>query len=97
MTIQQITLDHTIIQNEGNYVSNMDGEKVMLSIASGKYYNLGSTGGRIWELCESPVSVGQIVASLEAEYNIETSQCEEHVLSFLDLLSKEGLIQIRKE
>ena len=28
----------------------MDGEKVMLSINNGKYYNLGEIGGDIWEL-----------------------------------------------
>jgi len=32
---------------EGNIVSNMDGEKVMLSIKNGKYYNLGEIGGFI--------------------------------------------------
>ena len=29
------------VQKEGNVVSDMDGEKVMLSIHNGKYYNLG--------------------------------------------------------
>ena len=34
----------------------MDGEKVMLSIEKGKYYNLGLLGGVIWELIESPIT-----------------------------------------
>ncbi|NEW07135.1 lasso peptide biosynthesis PqqD family chaperone [Paenibacillus sp. SYP-B3998] len=97
MSIQPITREHIVVQNEGNLVSNMDGEKVMLSIASGKYYNLGVTGGRIWELIELPKSVEEIVATLESEFDIEASLCEEQVRSFLELLSKEGLIQIREE
>ena len=28
----------------------MGGEKVMLSVKNGKYYNLGEIGGEIWEL-----------------------------------------------
>jgi hypothetical protein len=96
MTNQQISLDHLIVQAEGNLVSNMDGEKVMLSIATGKYYNLGTTGGVIWEKIATPITVDQIVASLVAEYAIENSLCEEQVRSFLEMLSKEGLIQIRE-
>ena len=34
---------------KGNIVSDMGGEKVMLSIENGKYYNLGEMGGEIWE------------------------------------------------
>lgn len=41
----KINLDHYIVQSEGNIVSDMDGEKVMLSIKNGKYYNLGKIGG----------------------------------------------------
>ncbi|MBD0379748.1 lasso peptide biosynthesis PqqD family chaperone [Paenibacillus sedimenti] len=97
MSILQIASNQRIAQNEGNLVSNMDGEKVMLSIKSGKYYNLGSTGGRIWELIETPATLQQIVETLSAEYEIEASVCEEQVRTFLTSLSKEGLIQIREE
>ena len=34
--------------------ANMDGEVVMMDIMSGKYYNLGTTDGAIWNLLESP-------------------------------------------
>ena len=42
----------TISQIKGNIVSDMSGEKIMLSIEKGKYYNLGEIGGEIWELIQ---------------------------------------------
>ncbi len=45
---KELTQNHLISQMEGNIVSDMDGETVMLCIQSGKYYNLGELGGEIW-------------------------------------------------
>ncbi|WP_416149850.1 lasso peptide biosynthesis PqqD family chaperone [Salipaludibacillus sp. HK11] len=84
----------TISQKSGNIVSDMDGEKVMLSINNGKYYNLGDIGGEIWELIEEPISIENLVSALISKYEIEKQQCEEHVLSFLEKLHKEDLIKI---
>ena len=80
------------VQKEGNVVSDMDGEKVMLSIHNGKYYNLGEVGGVIWDLVEVPQSVKELVSKLTAEYEISHEECEQQVLSFLDMLKKEELI-----
>ena len=51
-------------QQPGNIVSDMDGEKVMLSIQSGKYYNLGTLGGEIWELMKEPISFETVGCNL---------------------------------
>ncbi|MCC2463174.1 lasso peptide biosynthesis PqqD family chaperone [Bacillus mobilis] len=91
---QNILLYHTIVQGKGNIVSNMDGEKVMLSIRNGKYYNLGEMGGTIWDFIETPTSVTQLVAALISEYEVEQSTCEEQVISFLALLLEENLVEI---
>ena len=92
----KLSLDNLIVQSKGNIVSNMDGEKVMMSIKNGKYYNLGEIGGRIWDLIEEQVSVNNLIVNLLSEYTIEQLECEEQVVSFLELLNKEGLIYIQK-
>ena len=88
----KIGLKDYIAQAEGNIVSDMDGEKVMLSIHNGKYYNLGEVGGVIWDLVEVPRSVKELVSQLTSEYDISSEECEQQVLSFLDMLKKEELI-----
>lgn len=93
-TKQGISLNHTIAQVEGNIISDMDGEKVMLSIQNGKYYNLGEIGGEIWDRINSPIKVTQLVSDLVVEYEVQPSECEKQVISFLELLLVEDLIYI---
>jgi hypothetical protein len=92
---QNISLHDNIVQSKGNIVSDMDGEKVILSIQQGKYYNLGELGGEIWELIRNPISIQELVTTLQSQYDVEQTECEEHVTSFLSQLIEEGLIQIK--
>ncbi|MEC2076074.1 lasso peptide biosynthesis PqqD family chaperone [Metabacillus fastidiosus] len=95
--ILELPLNTQIVRSEGFVASDMDGEKVMMSIANGKYYNLGETGGVIWDFLQSPVSINQIVTKLMSEYDVEERVCREEVLSFLVLLYKEGLVKTNQK
>jgi Coenzyme PQQ synthesis protein D (PqqD) len=92
LSTDSISLNSTIVQSPGNIVSDMDGEKVMLSVKNGKYYNLGEIGGAIWEQLEKPILITDLVAALMSEYDVNQTDCEEQVLSFLNLLARENLI-----
>ena len=70
MKKQDILITDIVKQGDGNIVSDMDGEKVMLSIENSKYYNLGIMGGQIWEMIRQPMSLNQIVRKLLSEYNV---------------------------
>jgi hypothetical protein len=97
MSVELIATDDLIVQSEGFLVSDMDGEKVMLSIENGKYYNLGQIGGRIWELLASPNTVTGMVDELVMEYEIEPDVCEQQVYTFLQQLASEGVVQVSKK
>lgn len=96
-TRQRMFLNQTVLQAEGNIVSNMGDEKVMLSIHNGKYYNLGKTGGEIWELMKEPIQINEIITTLLSRYQVGQNECEEQVLSFVTHLNKEDLIKIVPE
>ncbi|MDR6878665.1 lasso peptide biosynthesis PqqD family chaperone [Bacillus sp. 3255] len=89
-----IPLQYRFVQEKGNIVSDMDGDKVMMNIHNGKYYNLGQIGGRIWELIAEPASAPEIVAVLMKEYDVEQAVCEEHVGAFLKHLMDEKLVHV---
>lgn len=91
-TYEMITLEDTVSQVEGNICSDMAGEKVMLSVKNGKYYNLGETGGMIWDLIETPIKVREVVGKLKEIYDVNEPECENQVKTFLDKLIGEGLI-----
>ncbi|MCT8138137.1 lasso peptide biosynthesis PqqD family chaperone [Anaerobacillus sp. CMMVII] len=93
---QTVSLNNIVRQGTGNIVSDMDGEKVMLSISKGKYYNLGEIGGEIWELIQTPILIEEVITTLTSRYDVEQSVCQEQVLSFLGLLANEGLIEVKE-
>ncbi|KRE97067.1 metallophosphoesterase [Paenibacillus sp. Soil766] len=92
ITNQTLDITQEVVQKDGHIVSDMGGEKVMLSIENGKYYNLGSVGGIIWDLIQEPMKVEHLIDKLIEQYDVERSVCEGHVLSFLEHMVKEGLI-----
>lgn len=94
MKTKSLSMDTVLVQCEGNIVSDMDGEKVMLSIERGKYFNLGQVGGDIWELIGAPRSVKEIVEELRKSYEIDLEICEQDVIPFLQNLLQEDLIRI---
>ena len=83
-----------LVQAKDVIASNMGQEKVMLSIANGKYYNLGEIGGDIWDLLKEPKSTNQLITELVKVYDIEQAQCEHQVLAFIKQLLDENLIII---
>jgi Coenzyme PQQ synthesis protein D (PqqD) len=88
----------TLIQQRlGNIVSDMDGEKVMMSIQNGKYYNLGSIGGIIWDEIANSTSIEILVEKLTDKYDIEPTECMNQVICFIEKLQDEKLINISYE
>lgn len=92
MSQTSVLIHERIVQAEGFLVSDMGGEKVMMSVQSGKYFNLGHSGGEIWELLASPTTLEAIVNKLCDEYEIEKEACLNQVASFLKQLADQGLI-----
>ncbi|MED1863898.1 lasso peptide biosynthesis PqqD family chaperone [Fictibacillus nanhaiensis] len=95
LTTTALTSTSIIQQREGFIVSDMGGEKVMMGIDNGNYYNLGEVGGIIWDKIEHAISVGKLTENLASEYDISRDECEKQVLSFLDSLKHENLITIK--
>jgi hypothetical protein len=91
---EKLSLEAIVVQSQGNIVSDMDGEKVMMSIQKGRYYNLGVVGGAIWEGIKSPVSINELIIFLISQFDVEYKECQGQVTPFLELLFSEGLIEV---
>lgn len=92
MSTFQLAPNLTFSQATGHLVSDMNGEKVMMSISNGKYYNLGEIGGRIWDLIATPLTLEQITERLLLEYEVEPEKCVAEVSRFIQDLLNEQLI-----
>ena len=85
--------DATVLSRRaGLMTADMNGSAVMMDIMTGKYYNLGAVGGRIWELLEEPMTIAVLVQKLTAEYDVSAETCRTDILPFLDTLLERGLL-----
>ncbi|MCM3665216.1 lasso peptide biosynthesis PqqD family chaperone [Mesobacillus subterraneus] len=91
---EKLILESKIVQKPGCIVSDMDGEKVMLNIDNGNYYNLGKMGGVIWEMIKEPISVDELINYLLLEYDVDKMDCENQVILFINKLNSEDLISV---
>lgn len=62
----------------------------VLLIVSGTMHQLNMVGGTIWQLVDGSRSKDQIVDQLAAEYDVERSELEEDVISFVEDLVQRG-------
>jgi hypothetical protein len=81
-----------VARSDGFIEAEIDNEVVALSIEHGTCYGLNRVGSRIWNLLASPARIGDLCATLLAEYKVEPGVCERQVLDLLEELRAEGLI-----
>ena len=91
--MKKITPNKIIQRNKEILTSDLDGEKVMMSIEKGEYYGLGKTGTFIWDNIDEPVKINDLVVMITEKYNVDKDQCFEDILPFItDLIEKELII-----
>ena len=73
------------------------GETVLLDLESEQYFGLDAVGTRIWALIGEGLSVGGIVDTLLAEYEVSRATLEADVAELLSRLSEAGLIRLGNE
>jgi hypothetical protein len=93
-TAADLSLESVLVQREGNIASDMDGEKVMLNVKNGKYYNLGEVGGEIWEALSSPVSIARIAGIIQENFDVPEELARQDVFEFVQSLLNEDLVAI---
>jgi hypothetical protein len=70
----------------------LEGEAVLLDLASGRYFGLNAVGTRIWMLLESGSTVAAAAAALAAEFEADAEQIARDVDELVAELSARGLL-----
>jgi hypothetical protein len=89
-----ISLETVFIRRGDLVETEIDGEVVMMSLSRGNCYGLDNSAARIWKLLQSPTSAAALCGTLSREYDVEPENCRREVLTFLDQLRQENLIEI---
>jgi hypothetical protein len=74
--------------------STVEGEAVILHMASGVYYGLDPVGSHIWTLLQEQAhTVGELRDQVCERYDVAADRAETDVRSLLDDLLAEGLVE----
>jgi hypothetical protein len=71
---------------------DLDGEAVILDLASGTYFGLNEVGTHVWRLVDEGRDPSQIVDVVASEYQIDRETIARDVTRLLDDLSSRRLI-----
>ena len=87
--------DSQVIATSEDVVSRVvDGEAVLLDLASGKYFGLNEVGSRVWEHAKGRITVGDLVAALTDEFDVDESTLRADLAELLAELSDKKLISL---
>lgn len=93
--MKAIALASVVSRTESLMEADIDGDLVIMSPVSGKYYCTGDVGVTIWEHLRKPISVSSLCEILVNDFIVTRSTCESEVFRFLGELYKEGLIDVK--
>lgn len=74
--------------------SQLDDELLAIDAQAGYVYSLNESAGRVWELIQSPTSVGDVCNQLCREFMIDETSCLREVVALLEGLCDAGLVQV---
>lgn len=72
--------------------TEIDGEVVVMSIATGRTFGLDKRGSRIWALLEQPATVDALVGALLPHYDTTAERCRADVETFIEQLITHQLV-----
>jgi hypothetical protein len=70
----------------------MDGEAIIINLATGVYYSMSDVAGAAWELIEAGYPIAEIVGAVVARYDVDEEQAREDVLRLAQDLMREELV-----
>lgn len=94
---REIHVDSTVVAAGDQVSTDLGGEVAILNLEAGEYFGLDEVGKRVWELVQEPRRVSGIRDALLEEYDVEPERCEWDVISLLQEMADEDLIEVRDE
>lgn len=84
--------DHFAADSNVLFTQLGDEEGVLLHLETQHYYSLNETGLLIWQGVNKGMSLGEVAAALQGEYEIDEAGAWQHVSDFVAHLKKMKLL-----
>tara|TARA_B100002019_G_C20980873_1_gene455756 strand:+ start:165 stop:455 length:291 start_codon:yes stop_codon:yes gene_type:complete len=93
MLLRKINQENIFKKIETISETDLDEEKIIMDTDSGKFISINNTGSVIYEEIDGIKSVNDIILKLSERYG-KSSELNEDILSFINLLFEKRLIEI---
>jgi hypothetical protein len=90
-------LDRVVRVPDDVIFRELQGEAVILNLASSTYYGLDHIGTRIWQLCETHGSLRAVWDAMQQEFDASDDTLRADLLAFVDELLANGLLAVQQQ
>jgi len=88
-----VSLDTRLRPNDEEVIGKvLDGEAILINLATGSYYAIPDVGAFIWPAIEAQCSVEEIAVRVNATYDVSLEQARVDMLAFATRLMDEGIV-----
>jgi len=87
-----LSLNSSMKVSEDVVFRELDGEGVILNLASGIYFGLDETGTRMWRLIDQHGHLRAVLAALCDEYDAPSETLERDLIVLVSELTERGLL-----
>jgi hypothetical protein len=86
-----IGIDAIVSASEDAVFRELDGQSVLLNLATGMYFGLDAVGTHVWQLAAADGSLRSVRQRLVEEYEADPALIERDLLALADTLVAKGL------
>jgi hypothetical protein len=88
-----VALDMRVRPNEEEVIGKvLDGEAILINLATGSYYSIPDVGAFVWQAIEAQCSLEEIAVRVNANYDVSLEQARGDMLAFAGRLIDEGIV-----
>ncbi len=93
-----VALDTRLRPNHEEVIGKvLDGEAIVINLATGSYYAMPDVGAVIWEAIEEQCSLHEIADRVSARYDVSAERAAADMLEFAERLLQEGVVALTSD
>ena len=94
--MSQVSMETVLVVPEDVIFRELDGEAIILNLATGMYFGLNEVGTRVWATVAASGTLGHAVDALAGEYDVDRPALERDVLELAGQLIDKGLVSAKR-
>lgn len=89
----KVSLDQRVRISEDVVFRELEGETVLLNLASGTYFGLDAVGTRLWQLLGEHQTLQPVFDHMLEEFDVDADTLRADIVALVERLSANGLLQ----